>query len=233
MTFQMRTYFLTTPPYMCKLALFSFIIFTATGDLEIFAEARKLNNQIDEAPQASIPSVSARDDSISERGLWGFSFKVPFLCHLGRNECELKSDCPEDRQSWIFGCGKGYVCCKPGHEVEVTRAEKLESFHRAEETSDSERELEHTRDEKRDIAPGAEDTADSEPELETTLAEEREVSPGAEATTALQIDDIRAEKRESYQGAEDSTAGLESWSPPVAIEGDAFMWTEDLRRAPP
>ncbi|KAL1470618.1 hypothetical protein MTO96_040334, partial [Rhipicephalus appendiculatus] len=99
--------------YVCC-PLFSFILFTAMGAPAIVAEARAANDQIDEIPQADSPSVSTREDIISERsGLFGFSFKVPFLCHLGHNECELKEKCPENRRSWIFGCGSGNVCCKP------------------------------------------------------------------------------------------------------------------------
>uniref|UniRef100_A0A224Y8G6 Carboxypeptidase inhibitor n=1 Tax=Rhipicephalus zambeziensis TaxID=60191 RepID=A0A224Y8G6_9ACAR len=109
----------TTLPSLCMLPLFSFLLFTAIGDPGIVAEAITANDQIDETPQADFPSVSAREASISERsGLWGFSFKVPFLCHLGHNKCELKQKCPENRRSWIFGCGSGNVCCKPEPAIE-------------------------------------------------------------------------------------------------------------------
>uniref|UniRef100_A0A224YDI2 Carboxypeptidase inhibitor n=1 Tax=Rhipicephalus zambeziensis TaxID=60191 RepID=A0A224YDI2_9ACAR len=114
----------TTLPSLCMLPLFSFLLFTAIGDPGIVAEAITANDQIDETPQADFPSVSAREASISERsGLWGFSFKVPFLCHLGHNKCELKQKCPENRRSWIFGCGSGNVCCKPADDCEENGGE--------------------------------------------------------------------------------------------------------------
>ncbi|KAH7969271.1 hypothetical protein HPB52_016432 [Rhipicephalus sanguineus] len=71
-------------------------------------------------------------------------------------------------------------------EVEDTRAEKLESLPRAEETSDSELEFGETRDEKREITPEAEDTTDSELGLEETGDEKREITPEAEDTTVAE-----------------------------------------------
>uniref|UniRef100_L7LU16 Putative carboxypeptidase inhibitor n=1 Tax=Rhipicephalus pulchellus TaxID=72859 RepID=L7LU16_RHIPC len=39
------------------------------------------------------------------------AFRFPLICHLFGKTCVPTNECPNEKVSWIFGCGDKNVCC--------------------------------------------------------------------------------------------------------------------------